>query len=100
MTGAALRGALTELVDRHLAALLDAAVGDQTSVALVALGGYGRREPAPASDLDLVLVHRGDRDIVRAADRLWYPLWDTGLTLDHSVKTVAQAVSVAADDLK
>ena len=96
-TGPALRTALVELYDRELAALL----GDPgPGVALVAVGGLGRREVAPGSDLDLVLVHDGRADVAAVADALWYPVWDTGVGLDHSVRTVAEAVAVAADDLK
>jgi len=69
-------------------------------VALVAVGGHGRLELCPASDLDLVLVHRGRRDIRAVADALWYPIWDAGVPLDHSVRTVGEAVTVAAADLK
>jgi [protein-PII] uridylyltransferase len=69
-------------------------------VALVAVGGLGRREPAPHSDLDLVLLHRGRGDVAGIADAIWYPVWDAGIGLDHSVRTVAEAVAVARVDLK
>jgi [protein-PII] uridylyltransferase len=69
-------------------------------VALVAVGGYGRRELCPGSDLDLVLVHRGRKDIAAVADRVWYPIWDEGVKLDHSVRTVKDALAVADQDLK
>ncbi len=71
-----------------------------TGVALVAVGSLGRREPAPYGDLDLVLVHDGRPEIGALADALWYPVWDTGHKLDHSVRTVAQAVQVAGTDVK
>jgi [protein-PII] uridylyltransferase len=97
LTGAALREALVALTDSWLAKRL----GDAEGVALVAVGGYGRREPAPGSDLDLVLLHDGQVEDVKAlADGIWYPLWDTGVGLDHSVRTVAEASDVAASDLK
>jgi [protein-PII] uridylyltransferase len=91
-----LRAALVECYDCWLAERLSG-VDD---VALVAVGGLGRREPAPYSDLDLVLLHRGRRDVARVADAIWYPVWDAGIGLDHSVRTVAEAVSVARADLK
>lgn len=69
-------------------------------VALVAVGSLGRAEPAPGSDLDLVLLHRGRDDVARVADRVWYPVWDSGIGLDHSVRTVAEAVAVAGEDLR
>ncbi len=97
LIGAPLRSALVTLYDGWLAALL----GDPgPGVALVAVGGLGRCEPAPGSDLDLVLVHAGRSDVAGIADRVWYPVWDSGVGLDHSVRTVAEAVTVARDDLK
>ena len=66
----------------------------------MAVGGLGRRELAPGSDLDLVLLHVGSRDVAALAEALWYPVWDTGVGLDHAVRTVEQALAVAADDLK
>ncbi|MDP9433016.1 MAG: [protein-PII] uridylyltransferase [Actinomycetota bacterium] len=96
LSGAALREALTDVTDRWLADLL----GDEPAVALIAVGGYGRREPAAGSDLDLVLLHRGRKDIAEVAERLWYPVWDCGVPLDHSVRTAPEAVAVAAGDLK
>jgi [protein-PII] uridylyltransferase len=69
-------------------------------VALVAVGSLGRRELPPHGDLDLVLVHDGRPEIAALADALWYPIWDAGVRLDHSVRTVSEAVSVAGDDVK
>ena len=92
-----LRAALTDLYDGWLAGLL----GDPgPGVALVAVGALGRQDPTPGSDLDLVLVHDGSHDVTALADQLWYPIWDTGVGLDHSVRTVDEAVAVARDDLK
>ena len=97
VTGAALRAALVRLYDEQLAALL----GDPgPGIALVAVGGLGRREVAPGSDLDLVLVHENRPDVAKVADALWYPLWDSGVSIDHSVRTVDEALAVAAGDLK
>ena len=75
-------------------------LGDEPDVTVVAVGSLGRKELCPYSDLDLMLLHRGRRDIGAVADRLWYPIWDSGLSLDHSVRTVKQAISVADDDFK
>ena len=66
----------------------------------MAVGGYGRRELCPGSDLDLVLVHRGRKDVRQVAERLWYPIWDAGVRLDHSVRTLKEALRVADEDLK
>ncbi|MGY1621635.1 [protein-PII] uridylyltransferase [Geodermatophilus sp. SYSU D00965] len=69
-------------------------------VALLAVGSLGRREPPPHADLDLVLVHDGRPEIAALADAVWYPIWDAGLRLDHSVRTVSEAVGVASTDVK
>ncbi|MEV4295429.1 nucleotidyltransferase domain-containing protein, partial [Microbispora rosea] len=71
-----------------------------SGVALVAVGSLGRGELAPGSDLDLVLLHDGRDEVARIADRIWYPIWDSGIGLDHSVRTVDEAVKVAREDLK
>ena len=72
-------------------------------LALVAVGGYGRRELCPGSDLDLILLHRGGRrdraDLTRVAERLWYPIWDRGMKLGNAVRTVKEAVGLAGSDL-
>ncbi|MFF7357963.1 [protein-PII] uridylyltransferase [Streptomyces filipinensis] len=96
------RAALAELTDDWLAGLFTAAAPGAQGVSLVAVGGYGRGELSPRSDLDLLLLHDGsDPSAVAAlADRLWYPVWDLGLALDHSVRTPAEARKTAGDDLK
>src|SRR5690242_6992329 len=93
---AAERARRTIQVDRWLAELL----GAEPDVALVAVGGYGRRELLPRSDLDVLLLHGGRDDIAGIADRIWYPVWDSGAELDHAVRTVPQARRVARTDLK
>src|SRR3984957_16608860 len=93
---AADRARRTAQADRWLAELL----GAEPGVALVAVGGYGRRELLPRSDLDVVLLHGGRDDIAGIADRIWYPVWDSGAELDHAVRTVPQARRVARTDLK
>ncbi|PHQ49692.1 [protein-PII] uridylyltransferase [Streptomyces cinnamoneus] len=98
LSGPPLRTALARLTDDWLATLLGPAEG----VALVAVGGYGRGELSPRSDLDVLLLHDGTAmsQIAALADRVWYPVWDMGLALDHSVRTPAEARRTAAGDLK
>lgn len=96
LQGPAFCRAYASLVDRWLIELL----GDEAGVALVAVGGYGRAELAPGSDLDVVLVHRKRRDVDDLASRVWYPIWEEGIALDHSVKTLDEALAVGARDLK
>lgn len=90
------RGGLSDQNDAWLAGLL----GPAPRVALVAVGGYGRRELLPGSDLDVLLLHDGQDGIAAVADRVWYPVWNSGVALDHAVRTVAQARKVAREDLK
>ncbi|MFG2680095.1 [protein-PII] uridylyltransferase [Streptomyces sp. NPDC048392] len=96
------RRALAELTDDWLAGLFGAGTEGHAGVSLVAVGGYGRGELSPRSDLDLLLLHDGrdDKAVAALADRLWYPVWDLGLALDHSVRTPQQARKTAGDDLK
>jgi [protein-PII] uridylyltransferase len=75
-------------------------VGLGCGSALVAVGALGRREVVPYSDLDLLLLHDGKREVAELADSLWYPLWDARIELDHSVRTVGQAIEVAGTDLR
>jgi len=71
-----------------------------TGMALLAVGGLGRRELLPGSDLDLVLVHDKRKDARRVAERIWYPIWDDNCNLDHSVRTPKEVLSAAEGDLK
>ncbi len=97
-----LRQALVDLHDLWLTGKgAELGITRDSGLAVIAVGGLGRREMLPYSDLDLVLLH-DDVDperVAEVADRLWYPLWDAHIKLDHSVRTVPQALRVASDDL-
>lgn len=104
--GTVRRAALAQLVTTRLAALWDTAVADldrQDGIALGAVGSLGRADASPSSDLDLLLVHDGRSHhpavVAAVAERLWYPIWDAGLHLDHSVRTLAQCRQIASADL-
>ena len=99
-----------ELLHRH-AELADAFIVEQFDraqaageipgqVAMVALGGYGRGELYPYSDIDLLLLHdqRAGEALQTAARALLYPLWDAGYEVGHSVRTVKEAVRFARED--
>src|ERR1700751_6476554 len=90
-TLAADRSRRTTETERWLAGML----GAEPGVALVAVGGYGRKELLPGSDLDVLLLHDGRDGIAKIADRIWYPVWDSGAHLDHAVRTIPQARRVA-----
>ncbi|MEV6387142.1 [protein-PII] uridylyltransferase [Nocardia xishanensis] len=97
-----LRSALVDLFELWLTSKgAELGITADSGLAVVAVGGLGRREMLPYSDLDLVLLH-DDVDparVAEVADQLWYPLWDAHIKLDHSVRTVPQALRVANDDL-
>ncbi|MFB7665666.1 [protein-PII] uridylyltransferase [Kitasatospora sp. NPDC056138] len=96
--GAERRTALAALADDWLAELYEES-GAPSGTALVAVGGYGRGELSPRSDLDVLLLHQGTLDAA-LPERIWYPVWDGGAALDHSVRTLSEARAVAAEDLK
>ncbi|WP_432496526.1 nucleotidyltransferase domain-containing protein, partial [Kineococcus gypseus] len=111
------RAELVQLVESRLRDVWDRAVaplpglladpdgppGATSGVALACVGSLARGDCGPASDVDLVLLHDGRRlsapDVAALADRVWYPLWDAGLRLDHSVRTAKECREVAAHDL-
>ena len=70
-------------------------------MALAAVGSLARQELGPRSDIDLVLLHdgRNRRKVDDLANRLWYPLWDARIRLDHSVRTPAECAEVARQEL-
>ena len=100
---------MTELRDRVVIGLWDAAVAElseKTGVplsertALVAHAGYGRKDVAPYSDVDLMLLRAsGDAEAAGVlAERLLRDIFDAGLVLGHSTRTVEEAVRLGIDD--
>ena len=102
LESAALRDALLDLYDFWLTTkATEIGITASSGFAIVATGGLGRGELLPYSDLDLTLVHDDmPTDIVaEVAELLWYPLWDANIRIDHSVRTVDQALTVAGEDI-
>ncbi|WP_309135082.1 [protein-PII] uridylyltransferase [Cellulomonas sp.] len=103
--GVARRRAVADLVVGALGRLWDEVTQgvDLQGVALGVVGSVGRGDASPVSDLDLLLVHEGrahgPEEIAALAQRLWYPIWDANLDLDHSVRSLAQCRQVASKDL-
>ncbi len=99
------RAALAEFGFQWLSDLWDQATAGRRmpGVALAAVGSLARRDGGPLSGFDLVLLHQtralSANDLTALADRLWYPMWDQGVKLDHSVRTVNQCRTVAGADL-
>lgn len=84
------------LVDRFNEA---AGEGEDGFVAIVALGGYGREELFPRSDIDMMVLYQsGYEKVGEVADRILYPLWDTGLEVGHGVRNVGESVEQARED--
>ncbi len=78
-----------------------ARAGPPSRVALVALGGYGRRELAPFSDLDLLVLHEGahpDAFVKAASEALLYSLWDLRLEVGYGIRDLAGCDKLASED--
>ena len=72
-------------------------------VSLAAVGGYGRGELSPASDLDLLILHNGSEKpqaISEFVNAFLYPLWDQGRAIDHAVRTRSETREVANEDIR
>ncbi len=104
LTGRAFCDSYGRVVEAWLRSLWDAAVGSGPSagagMALVAVGGQGRGELCPQSDLDLLLLTSRGVDPSAVADGLWYPIWDEGMKLGHAVRSVRDTLALASDDLE
>ncbi|MDT5370706.1 MAG: [protein-PII] uridylyltransferase [Mycobacterium sp.] len=102
LDSAAVRDAILELHEFWLTTkATEIGITDTSGFAIVATGGLGRRELLPYSDLDLMILHANmpAKAVSSTADQLWYPLWDANIHLDHSVRTVPQALQVAGEDV-
>jgi [protein-PII] uridylyltransferase len=102
---------LDELL-RHLWASACASLSAQAqkefpAIALVAIGGYGRAELNPHSDIDFMFLHNGQvaagrplPHLSRLIDGVLYPLWDTGLKVGHAVRSIDDCVKIANEDMQ
>jgi [protein-PII] uridylyltransferase len=92
---------MTQCVEDALVDLYAEVAGPSGGYALACVGSLARRELGPRSDIDLVLLHdgKGRDQINRLAERLWYPLWDSGVRLDHAVRTPAECADIAGREL-
>lgn len=101
LAGRPLRAALTAAYELWLVErAAELGIGAGSGYAIVAVGALGRRETVPGSDLDLILLHedRYPERLADVADGLWYPIWDARVGLDHSVKTLPDALRAAREE--
>src|SRR5437867_9162406 len=99
------RGELVDVILRHVFTAAANAVGQsETSLALIALGGYGRGELNPFSDVDVMLLH-GDAAgkvspyVEGMAEQILYLLWDIGFKVGHSTRSIKEALAQANRDM-
>ena len=94
--------------DRILTQLFQESGADPQELAIAAVGGFGRGELTPGSDLDIVIIHSGtygEKELSELVNKILYPLWDRkidgrSVKIDHSVRTPAEMKIAAASDLK
>ena len=94
--------ALSDATDSWLVEVFNNAVDGEKNkddIVMLAVGGYGRRELAPHSDLDILLVHKNVKNIGDIASKMWYPIWDAGLKLGHAVRTPKETLQLCETDL-
>jgi [protein-PII] uridylyltransferase len=100
ISGYALVRKHSDFIDHHLAGNFEKSSSAAKGFALVALGGYGRQELYPFSDIDLMLLydpaHKDQLDSL--VESILYPLWDTGLEVGHAVHTPEECIAFAAED--
>ncbi|MBI5635128.1 MAG: [protein-PII] uridylyltransferase [Nitrospirae bacterium] len=94
-----------QLAERYTASVDDTVAGifnaltDDPDLLLVATGGYGRRELAPFSDIDIMFLAR-DRKNAGAAEKVLYRLWDERLDISHAFRTLRECVEEAFRDIR
>ena len=89
----------SDLLDAAVIDLFDSA-GAPQGVALAAIGGFGRQEQLPHSDVDLLIIQResmDETDVAGFLERLLYPLWDDGLEVGQAVRTPDECVRIATE---
>lgn len=93
-------GAHAAATDTWFRELAERVLPSLDGVALLAVGGYGRNELSPYSDIDVVLVHSNKVDGAAAAEALWYPVWDRGLKMGYAVVTPKQAKQLLSEEFE
>jgi [protein-PII] uridylyltransferase len=89
--------------DLLLASLFKESGANIEEVAIAAVGGFGRGELSPGSDLDIVILHTGaltEQQLGELVNKILYPIWDKNIKVDYSVRTRSEVRQAAAEDLK
>ena len=88
--------------DSVITSLFDSLGDFSKGLSIAAVGGFGRGELSPGSDLDLLILHKNksDSELLEITNGLLYPLWDQGFKVDHSVRTLGQNRDTAKIDLR
>ena len=88
--------------DSVITSLFDSLGDLSKGLSIAAVGGFGRGELSPGSDLDLLILHKNksDSELLEITNGLLYPLWDQGFKVDHSVRTLGQNRDTAEIDLR
>ncbi len=89
--------------DLLLSTLFNDSSANPDEVAIAAVGGFGRGELSPGSDLDIVIIHTGsiaEKELSELVNKILYPLWDKNVKIDHSVRTRSEMRDAADSDLK
>lgn len=96
----AVDAAIRALYDRARGRYLSAAPDLGYRLAVASVGGYGRRELCPKSDVDLLFLYpyKVDRYVEAMTESMLYPLWDLGLDVGHSVRSVRETIRMAGAD--
>ncbi|OHD54137.1 MAG: hypothetical protein A2Y33_10520 [Spirochaetes bacterium GWF1_51_8] len=90
---------LTILRDTLLMKAMEYCGGLPKGLALLAVGGYGRGEMSPYSDVDILILHRDDNLPTEFINQFLYILWDIGLKLGNSVRSIKNVVSHSREDI-
>ncbi len=88
---------LTAAIDEAIRSAFEAA-DDPDGLAAIAVGGYGRAELCPHSDIDILFIVGGGVQASFYAQRIMHFLWDMGLNIGHSVRNVGQVLKTYRDD--
>ncbi len=89
----------TALIDRALRAIYLPLTASTPMPVLIAVGGYGRGELNPFSDIDILFLCRDEAEREQAP-RMLYALWDAGLDIAYSVRTVDECIDLSRNDTK